>query len=66
MKEYPARKQAGQVDGFRDDELESAVVRLAGLDHALKGGSRLDPGLELERALVDVTARPESASAAQR
>jgi hypothetical protein len=30
-------------------------VRLAELDLALKGGSRLAPDLELQRALVDVS-----------
>jgi hypothetical protein len=31
-------------------------VRLARLDHAVKGGSRLDPRLELELALVEISA----------
>ncbi len=57
MKEYPARKQAGQASNFSRDELEDAVMRLAGLDLALKGGSRLDADLELERAIVDITRR---------
>ena len=38
-------------------------VRLAELDLALKGGSRLSGDLELERALVDVT-RGRAAQAA--
>jgi hypothetical protein len=29
-------------------------LRLAGLDHALKGGSRLAPDLELELAVADL------------
>ena len=33
-----------------------AVVRLAELDHALKGGSKLAPDLELQRALIDLSA----------
>ena len=37
------------------DELRHATVRLAALDHALKGGSRLAPELELERALIEIT-----------
>jgi len=32
------------------------TVRLARLDHALKGGSHLSPELELERALIEITA----------
>ena len=34
----------------------AAVVRLARLDEAIKGGSRLDPRLELELALVEISA----------
>ena len=41
---------------FTEDELRTAVVRLAGLDHALKGGSKLAPDLELQRALIDLSA----------
>lgn len=57
LKDFPARKQAAQASNFSREELEDAVVRLAALDLALKGGSRLDPDLELERAIVDVTVR---------
>jgi DNA polymerase-3 subunit delta len=39
-------------------ELEDALVRLAELDHAIKGGSRLAPELELQRALVDLARTP--------
>ena len=38
--------------------LDRAVVRLADLDLALKGNSRLAGELELERAVVEVTAPP--------
>jgi DNA polymerase-3 subunit delta len=55
LKPFPARKQAGQARNFSPSELAQAVVRLAELDHAVKGGSRLDAALELERALVEVT-----------
>ena len=41
---------------LHEDELRTAVVRLAGLDHALKGGSKLAPDLELQRALIDLSA----------
>ena len=37
------------------DELRDVTVRLAELDFALKGGSRLPLELELERALVEIT-----------
>ena len=40
---------------YAPDELAHAVVRLAALDLALKGGSRLAGELELERALVEMT-----------
>jgi DNA polymerase III subunit delta len=52
---YYVQKLVRQAEGFTDDELRDAAVRLAELDHALKGGSRLAGDLELERALVDVT-----------
>lgn len=54
---YPVQKAYGHGRNFSDEELGRAVVRIAQLDHALKGGSRLSGELELERALVDVTAR---------
>jgi DNA polymerase-3 subunit delta len=57
MKPYPAQKLFAQVRNFSARELEDAVVRLADLDHALKGGSRLVNELELERALVEITER---------
>ena len=44
---------------FSAGELDAALVRLAALDHALKGGSRLANELELERALVEIT-QPQS------
>jgi DNA polymerase III subunit delta len=57
MKPYPAQKLYNQVQNFSGTELDDALVRLADLDHALKGGSRLANELELERALVEITAR---------
>jgi DNA polymerase-3 subunit delta len=56
MKPYPAQKLFGQVRNYSGDELDAALIRLAQLDHALKGGSRLAGELELERALVEITA----------
>jgi DNA polymerase-3 subunit delta len=53
---YYVGKLYTQARNFNRDELRDATLRLAELDHALKGGSRLSAELELERALVDVTA----------
>ena len=58
MHPYYASKLFSQAEGFSPEDLGDAVVRLADLDGALKGGSRLQPDLELQRALVDLTARP--------
>jgi DNA polymerase-3 subunit delta len=55
MKPYPAQKLLSQVRNYSAGELDAALVRLAQLDHALKGGSRLANELELERALVEIT-----------
>ena len=55
LKPFPAQKLFGQVRNFSGVELDDALIRLAELDHALKGGSRLATELELERALVDIT-----------
>jgi len=55
IKPYPAQKLFAQVRNYSVDELDAAIVRLASLDHALKGGSRLANELELERALVEIT-----------
>jgi DNA polymerase III subunit delta len=63
---FRAQKLAGQAEGFSDEELDDAVVRLAELDGALKGQSRLAPDLELQRTLVDLTRRPGVAPASGR
>jgi DNA polymerase III subunit delta len=55
MKPFPAGKLVGQARSFARDELGRAVVRLADLDLAVKGGSRLDPRFELELALAEIT-----------
>lgn len=57
---YYVEKLFAQAENFAVDELRDAVVRLAELDHALKGGSRLAGDLELQRALVELT-RPRAA-----
>jgi DNA polymerase-3 subunit delta len=65
LKRHPfyVEKLYAQARNFGPDELREAVVRLAELDHAVKGGSRLAVDLELERALIDIT-RPREAAAA--
>ncbi len=60
MHPFYAEKVASQAEAFSAEELGDATVRLASLDHALKGGSRLAPDLELQRALVDLSRDPRS------
>jgi DNA polymerase III subunit delta len=59
---FYADKLYRQSEEFSGGELGSATVRLAELDLALKGGSRLAPDLELQRALLDVSREPGGAS----
>ena len=61
--EFRVRKALGHAENYSRDELDAAVVRLAELDAALKGASRLAGELELERALVELTRAPEAAPA---
>jgi DNA polymerase III subunit delta len=63
LKRHPfyVEKLYAQARNYGPDELRGAVVRLAQLDHAVKGGSRLAVDLELERALIDITLRPQAA-----
>jgi DNA polymerase-3 subunit delta len=56
---FAAEKAFAQAAGFGVEELRDAVIRLAELDHALKGGSRLAGDLELQRALVEITRKAE-------
>jgi DNA polymerase III subunit delta len=58
---FAAEKAFAQARNFSAEELREAIVRLADLDLALKGGSRLPPELELQRTLVAVT-RPRAAA----
>ncbi len=57
--EFRIRKALGHAERYSRDELDSAIVRLAELDAALKGASRLGAELELQRALIEVTRAPE-------
>jgi DNA polymerase III subunit delta len=65
LKRHPfyVEKLYAQARNYGADELRAAVVRLAALDHAVKGGSRLAVDLELERALIDITRPRETAVA---
>jgi DNA polymerase-3 subunit delta len=62
MHPYAAQKAFGQARNYSVDELREAIVRLAGLDLALKGGSRLPPEFELQRTLVAITRPAEPAA----
>jgi len=53
-----ASKLFSQAEGFSEEELGEAVVRLAELDGALKGQSKLTPDLEVQRTIVALTGRP--------
>lgn len=57
LKQHPfyVQKLYAQARNFSPEELRHVTVRLAELDHALKGGSRLPIDLELERALIEIT-----------
>ena len=59
---YYISKLYAQARNYDPDELRAVTVRLAELDHALKGGSRLPADLELERALIEIT-RPAARAA---
>jgi DNA polymerase III delta subunit len=59
--EFRVRKALTHAERHSRQDLDAAVVRLAELDAALKGASRLSAELELERALVEITAAPEPA-----
>ena len=57
MHPFAAEKAFAQAGNFSAEELEAALVRLAELDAAAKGGSRMPAELELDRALVAITRR---------
>jgi DNA polymerase-3 subunit delta len=60
--EFRVRKALGHSENYTRDELDEAVIRLAALDAALKGASRLAGELELERAIVELVRVPEPAA----
>lgn len=61
--EFRIRKALGHADRYSQDELDAAVVRLAALDAAIKGASRLSGDHELTRTLVELTRASEPAPA---
>jgi|SRR5215210_2410590 len=61
--EFPARKAVAHSENYSRDELDAAIVRLAELDAAIKGASRLSAELELERAVADVTRSRQATTA---
>lgn len=63
---YYASKLYRQAEGFSEDELDDALLRLAELDGALKGQSKLAPDLELQRALVELSRKPGAATSSGR
>ncbi len=58
---FVAEKAAKQAGNFSPEELAHATVRLAELDAGAKGGSRLQPELQLERTIVEITRPAERA-----
>jgi len=58
---FYVEKLYAQAANFTPDELRGAIVRLADLDVALKGGSRLAGELEFARTLVELTRAREPA-----
>jgi DNA polymerase III subunit delta len=63
LHEFRVRKALGHAKHYAKDELDAAVVRLAALDAAIKGASRLSGELELTRTLIEVTRSPAPAGA---
>jgi DNA polymerase-3 subunit delta len=57
MHPFAAQKAFDQARNYSVEELREAIVTLADLDLALKGGSRLPAELELQRVLVAITRR---------
>jgi DNA polymerase-3 subunit delta len=61
---FYVQKLYEQAGNFSPDELSAAIVRLARLDLALKGGSKLPGELEFTRALIEITRGAEPARTA--
>ena len=61
---FYVEKLYAQAANFGVEELRDVTIRLAQLDYALKGGSRIPGDLELQRALVDLARGRGAAEAA--
>ncbi|HKG44933.1 MAG TPA: DNA polymerase III subunit delta [Gaiellaceae bacterium] len=61
---FYVQKLYEQARNFSSEELGDAVVSLAELDWALKGGSKLPGELEFARTLVEITRGPSAATTA--
>lgn len=64
--EFRVKKALGHAESYSSEELDSATVRLAELDAALKGASRLAGELELSRALIELIESRRELVAARR
>jgi DNA polymerase-3 subunit delta len=53
MHDFPARKLLQAAHRWEAPAAAAAAARLARADHETKGGSRLEPGFAVERALAD-------------
>ena len=60
---FYVQKLYDQARNYSAEELGDAIVRLADLDHALKGGSRLPGELAFARAVIEITRSREAAPA---
>ena len=63
LHEFRVKKALGHASRYTPDELDAAVVRLAALDAAIKGATRLSGELVLTRTLIELTRAPEPAPA---
>jgi DNA polymerase-3 subunit delta len=63
LHEFRVKKALGHASRYTRDELDVAVVRLAALDAAIKGASRVSGELVLTRTLIELTRAPEPALA---
>jgi DNA polymerase III subunit delta len=63
LHEFRVRKALGHASNYSPDELDAAVIRLAALDAAIKGASRLSGELVLTRTLIELTRSPDAAPA---
>jgi DNA polymerase-3 subunit delta len=61
--EFRVRKALEHAKRYSEDELDAAVVRLAALDAAIKGASRVSGELVLTRTLIELTRAAEAAPA---